>query len=139
MPAMVLLIRWQFDNCKPGDLDSWWKDMRIETQLLCERALQYSGRGGSLLYFNYEEQAMYMIDIVLMIQRNLRTGRVRPLRRVEVQNFSFTGNCFYGYTLPEPACTSLREVQKDWREEHKWRRPLEPPREYRRDRDRRQG
>ena len=120
MPAMVLLIRWQFDNCKPGDLDSWWKDMRIETQLLCERALQYSGRGGSLLYFNYEDQVMYMINIVLMIQRNLRTGRVRPLRRVEVQNFSVSENYF-------------------WKGELKWNRRPEPPRESRRDRDRRQG
>ena len=49
---MVQLIRWQFDNCKPDDFDSWWKDMRIETQLLCERALQLCGRGGSLLYFS---------------------------------------------------------------------------------------
>ena len=41
MPAMVLLIPWQFGNSKPSDLDNWWKDMRIQTQLLCERALQF--------------------------------------------------------------------------------------------------
>ena len=120
MPAMALLIRWQFDNCKQGDIDSWWKDMRIETQLLCERALQHSGRGGSLLYFNCENRVLYMIDIVLMIQQNLQTGRVRPLRRIVVQNFSLSENYFS-------------------RGELKWRRPMEPSKEFRHDRDRRQG
>ena len=71
MPAMALLIRWQFDNCKQGDLGSWWKDMRIETQLQCEHALQYTGRGGSLLYFTFENRVSYMIDLVLMTQQKL--------------------------------------------------------------------
>ena len=117
---MVQLVRWQFDNCKPDDFDSWWKDMRIETQLLCERALQHCGRGGSLLYFSCENRVLYMIDIVLMIQQNLQTGRVRPLRRIVVQKFSLSENYFS-------------------RGELKWRRPVEPPREFRHDRDRRQG
>ena len=120
MPAMALLVRWQFDSCQQGDINSWWKDMRIETQLQCERALQYTGRGESFLYFSYENRTSYMIDLVLMTQQNLQTGCVRPLRRVEVQNFSCSENYF-------------------WKGELKWNRRSEPSKESRRDRDRRHG
>ena len=117
---MVQLIRWQFDNCKPDDFDSWWIDMRIDTQLLCENALQYCGRGGSLLYFSCENRVLYMIDLVLMIQQHLKTGRMRSVRRIVVHNFSLSENYFH-------------------RGELERKRPLDPPKESRHNRDRRQG
>ena len=74
--------------------------MRIETQLLCEQALR-SVRGGANIYFHYEDQVMYRIDLVNMIQQNLHSGTIRQLRRLEVTNFSTRGISVQYYTEPE--------------------------------------
>ena len=116
---MAQLVRWQFDNCKLGDFDSWWMDMRIETQLLREKALRYCGRGGSLIYFSHEDRILYMIDLVRMSQQNLQTGRVRSVRRIVVHNFCLSENYFH-------------------RGELKRKRPVEPSKEPRH-RDKRHG
>ena len=116
---MAQLVRWQFDNCKPDDFDSWWMDMHIETQLLCEKALRYCGRGGSLLYFSHKDRVLYMIDLVRMVQQNLQTGRVRSVRRIVVHNFCLSENYFH-------------------RGELKRKRPVEPSKEPRH-RDKRHG
>jgi hypothetical protein len=67
---MALLIRWQFDSCDFVPLeeyDRWWVDMHIESQLLCERALRYCGRGGFLIFFRHENRILYKIDLAQMI------------------------------------------------------------------------
>jgi len=74
---MVLMILWQFDNSVLAARDSWRVDMRIETQMLWEQALQHSGRYGSKSHFRFEDQVMYCIDIVSMTQQNLRSDRIR--------------------------------------------------------------
>ena len=86
---MALLVRWQFDSCDFTPLeeyDRWWVDMHIERQLLCEKALCYCGRGESLIFFRHENKIPYKIDLVWMFQQNLRTGRIRPIRRTIMYN-----------------------------------------------------
>ena len=92
---MAQLVRWQFDNCGLNDFDSWWVDMRIESQLMCEEALHYCGRRGSLIFFRHEDRILYKIDLVRMSQQNLHTGRVRMVRRIVVRNFCFEKNYFH--------------------------------------------
>ena len=94
MPAMVQLIRWQFDNSNPDAFDKWWIDMRIDTQLMCEKALQYCGRGGPLLYFSCDNRVLYKIDLILMVQQNLKTGRMRSVRRIVIQDFNLAEDWF---------------------------------------------
>ena len=117
MPAMVQLIRWQFDNSNPDAFDKWWIDMRIDTQLMCEKALQYCGRGGSLLYFSCENRVLYMIDLVLMIQQNLKTGRVRSVRRILIHNFSLSENYFHRGELKRkrPPDPDRDKRQRKWK------------------------
>ena len=87
---MAMLIRWQFDSCDfdPQEAyDRWWEDMHIESQLLCERAMRHCGRGGSLIFFWRDNKILYKIDLVEMIQQNLISGKVRPIRRTILYNF----------------------------------------------------
>ena len=105
--AMVLTVRWQFDDSVPAARDCCWCDMKIDTQMLCEQALRHSGRSGSKIYFHYEDQVMHCIDIVSMTQQNLRSGRTRQLRRIEVLNFSVKDGYFREHAAPETSCSLL--------------------------------
>ena len=71
------MVRWMFNAAnRAGDI------MGIGAQFLCERYLQSSHHGDSKVYFVHKE-ALYVIDLVQMSQRNLSTGRLRQIRRVE--------------------------------------------------------
>ena len=88
---MAVLIRWQFDSCdsvQHEGYDKWWVDMHIDSQLQCEEALCFSGRGKSWIFFEHDNKVQYKIDLVRMFQQNLRTGRVRHIRRTTICNFS---------------------------------------------------
>ena len=127
------MILWQFDISAPATRDatrdSWWLDMKIETQMLCEQALRYSGRGSPKIYFHYEHQIMYCIDIVSMTQQNLCSGRTRQLRKIEVLNFHVRDGYFREYATPKTFCSLLRETRSDWKEDREWKAALEPPSE----------
>ena len=98
---------------------------------LCEQALRSSGQSGSRIYFQYEDHAMYCIDIVSMMQQNLHSGTIRQLRRLEVANFSIRGTPVQHYTEPEQARNQNFEARRDWREDldfearRDWRKALE--------------
>ena len=126
---MVVMILWQVaDSRISSTKDKWWLDMRIETQLLCEQAIRRSSRGDSKIYFHYEYQILYCIDLVNMTQQNLRSGTTRQLRRLEVINFCIKGSYVQDYAAPEQSNTQQREVHRDWREEQRWKAALDPPR-----------
>ena len=85
--AMALAVIWQVAGSRDVDeKSSWWLDMRIETQMLCECALGESSFCGSHLHFHYEHSIRYHINLVKMTQRNLQTGTLRQLRRLECIN-----------------------------------------------------
>ena len=87
---MAMLIRWQFDSCDfdpQAAFDHWWKDMQIESQMMCERAICHCGRGGSLIYFWHGEESFYKIDLIRMTQQNLNSGKVRLIRRTVLHGF----------------------------------------------------
>ena len=86
---MAMLIRWQFDSCDfiPADgYDRWWTDMHLDGQLQCEEALSFSGKSNSNIIVGNEEK--YRIDLVKMTQQNLKTGKIRPIRRTIVMDFN---------------------------------------------------
>ena len=86
---MAVLIRWQFDSCNyvPAEgYDKWWIDMHIDGQLQCEEALSFTGKGDSCVVVDNKKR--YQVDLVRMTQRNLETGRIRPIRRTTTANFS---------------------------------------------------
>jgi len=98
---MAVLIRWQFDSCNaiPHEgYDKWWEDMHIDGQLLCEEALCFCGVGKSLVFFETRSSGgsriQYKIDLVRMFQQNLRTGRIRPIRRTIMHGFSLK-DCYF--------------------------------------------
>ena len=94
---MAVLIRWQFDSCDsvPHEgYDKWWVDMHINGQLLCEEALCSYGRGKPLVFFELDNKVQYKIDLVRMFQQNLRTGRIRPIRRTIMHGFSLK-DCYF--------------------------------------------
>ena len=95
--SMAMLIRWQFDSCDfvpQEEYDKWWVDMHIDSQLRCEEALCFNGRGESWIFFEHDNKVPYKIDLVRMFQQNLRTGRIRPIRRITVCNFSLE-ECYF--------------------------------------------
>ena len=86
---MAMLIRWQFDSCNsipPEGYDKWWTDMHINGQMQCEKALSFTGKGESCIVVEDEEK--YRVDLVEMIQLNLKTGRTRLIRRTILFDFS---------------------------------------------------
>lgn len=92
---MAMLIRWQYDGCNfipPEGYDKWWTDMHINGQIQCEEALGFTGKGESCIVVDNEER--YRIDLVRMIQQNLRTGRTRPIRRTITLEFSVETHFF---------------------------------------------
>ena len=98
---MAALIRWQFDSCNtiPHEgYDKWWEDMHIDGQLICEEALCFCGVGKSFVFFETSSSGgsriQYKIDLVRMFQQNLRTGRIRPIRRTVMEGFSLR-ECFF--------------------------------------------
>jgi len=94
---MAMLIRWQFDSCDvvPQEAyDKWWMDMHIDSQIRCEEALCFCGRGESWIFFEHDNKVQYKIDLVRMFQQNLRTGRIRPIRRTTTCNFSLE-ECYF--------------------------------------------
>ena len=87
---MAMLVRWQFDSCDfdpQAAFDRWWKDMQIESQMMCEKAISHCGRGGSLIYCWHGEKSFYKIDLIRMTQQNLNSGTVRLIRRTTLQDF----------------------------------------------------
>ena len=92
---MAMLIRWQFDSCDsvpPEGYDKWWIDMHIDGQMQCEEALSFTGRGESCIVVDDKEK--YRIDLVKMIQQNIKTGRSRPIRRTVTLDFSVETHFF---------------------------------------------
>lgn len=92
---MAMLIRWQFDCCDfipPEGFDKWWTDTHIDGQVQCEEALSYNGKGGSCIVVKDKEE--YRVDLVRMVQQNLKTGRTRPIRRTIVRDFSIATHYF---------------------------------------------
>ena len=82
MHAMALsMVKWTF-NAANADNDTWWKDMSLDAQLLCERYLQSCHRGNSKIYVTHR-RIMYAIDLMAMTQQNLSTGKMRQIRRSE--------------------------------------------------------
>ena len=82
MHAMALaMVKWTFNAANAVD-DTWWQDMSIGAQLLCEHYLQSCHHGNSKVYFNHRK-IMYVIDLVTMTQQNLSTGKLRQIRRSE--------------------------------------------------------
>ena len=124
---MALLIRWQFDSCDfvpQEEYDKWWLDMHIDSQLRCEEALCYCGRGESLIFFKHENKVPYKIDLVRMFQQNLRTGRIRPIRRTIVYNFCLEESYFVRGRLKrrrpaEPVVETRNQKQRKLREYNK--------------------
>ena len=66
---MASLVKWMFNAANRTD-DVWWKEMRIETQVLCEKFLQSTHRGGSHIYFCYADQRIYSVDKTNMTQND---------------------------------------------------------------------
>ena len=92
---MAMLIRWQFDSCDfvPAEgYDKWWIDMHIDGQLQCEEALSFTGKGESCVVVDSKET--YRVDLVKMTQQNLKTGRIRPIRRTVTLDFSIETHYF---------------------------------------------
>ncbi len=92
---MAMLIRWQYDGCNfiPSEgYDKWWTDMHINGQMQCEEALSFTGKGESCIVVENEEK--YRIDLVGMIQQNLKTGRTRLIRRTIILDFSVETHFF---------------------------------------------
>ena len=92
---MAMLIRWQFDGCNfvPAEgYDKWWTDMHIDGQMQCEEALGFTGKGQPCIVIDNEEK--YRIDLVRMIQQNMKTGRTRPIRRTITLDFSVDTHFF---------------------------------------------
>ena len=92
---MAVLIRWQFDCCDyvpPEGFDKWWIDMHIDGQLQCEEALRYNGKGESCIVVDDKEK--YRVDLVRMVQQNLKTGRTRLIRRTITHDFSIETHYF---------------------------------------------
>ncbi len=86
---MAMLIRWQFDSCNsipPEGYDKWWTDMHINGQMQCEEALSFTGKGESCIVVENEEK--YRVDLVGMIQLNMKTGRTRLIRRTVLFDFN---------------------------------------------------
>ena len=86
---MAILIRWQYDGCNfvPAEgYDKWWTDMHIDGQLQCERALGFTGKGEPCMVIDGDKE--YRVDLVKMTQQNMKTGRIRPIRRTVTLNFS---------------------------------------------------
>ena len=79
-------VSWLFDAAKRID-DLWWQDMSVGAQLLCEHCLQSSKCGDGRVYFCHRN-VLYTVGLVAMTQRNLSTGRIRRIKRVE-EPFSF--------------------------------------------------
>jgi hypothetical protein len=105
----------------------WWKDMSVDVQVLCERHLQSTHKGDSKIHFCHQ-QVIYSIDLSIMTQQNLTTGRLRTIRRSEVQ-FVRSGRQEQPLqevpAPPDLAHASFRELglSRDSREDHrKWRR-----------------
>jgi hypothetical protein len=115
-----------FNAAKQAD-DIWWKDMTLEAQVLCERHLQSTHRGNSKIHFCHQ-QVLYSIDLSVMTQQNLTTGRLRTIRRLEVQFIRSERQEQSMLEVPAPPDTahaSFREVglSRDSREDNrKWRR-----------------
>jgi len=92
---MAMLIRWQFDGCNsiPAEgYDKWWTDMHIDGQLQCEKALSFTGKAEPCVIIDNEER--YRIDLVRMVQKNMKTGRTRLIRRTVVLDFSIETHFF---------------------------------------------
>ena len=86
---MAVLIRWQFDCCDyvpPEGFDKWWIDMHIDGQLQCEEALSYNGKGEACIVVDDKDK--YKVDLVKMVQMNLKAGRTRLVRRTATHDFS---------------------------------------------------
>ena len=82
MHAMALsMVKWTF-NAANAENDTWWKDMSVDAQLLCERYLQSCHRGNCKIYVNHRK-IMYAIDLITMTQQNMSTGKMRQIRRSE--------------------------------------------------------
>ena len=124
MHAMALsMVKWTF-NAANAENDTWWKDMSVDAQLLCERYLQSCHRGNSKIYVNHRK-IMYAIDLMAMTQQNLSTGKMRQIRRSET---TFTPSS--KPRLPAGACSepcsiaehSLREIEafRRFDEDDKW-------------------
>ena len=92
---MATLVRWQYDGCNfvPAEgYDKWWTDMHIDGQMQCEEALSFTGKGEPCIVIDNEEK--YRVDLVRMIQRNMETGRIRPIRRTITLDFSVETHYF---------------------------------------------
>ena len=73
--------------------------MHIDGQLICEEALCFCGVGRSFVFYETfsgggGSRIQYKIDLVRMFQQNLRTGRIRPIRRTVMEGFSLR-ECFF--------------------------------------------
>jgi hypothetical protein len=123
---MSSLIRWMFNAGKTTD-EIWWKDMSVDVQVLCERHLQSTHKGDSKIHF-CRQQVVYSIDMSVMTQQNLTTGRLRTIKRSEMQ-FIRSGRQEQPWqevpAPPDSAHGSFREPAfcRDSKEDHrKWRR-----------------
>jgi hypothetical protein len=125
---MSSLVKWMFNAAKQTE-EVWWKEMTIEAQILCEQHLQSTHRGNSKIHFCHK-QVLYSIDLSSMIQQNLTTGRLRPIRRSESQFIRSERQSSPMLDIPAPpdiAHVSFREVSlcRNREEENKWKRTIE--------------
>jgi hypothetical protein len=117
------MVRWTF-NAANTVSDTWWKDMSIGAQLLCEHYLQSCHHGGSKIYFKHRK-VMYVIDLVTMTQQNLSTGKLRQVRRSETTFTPPTGAIHPAGASSEPCHTAehnFREIEafRRFDEDDKW-------------------
>ena len=110
------MVKWTFNAANTVN-DTWWKDMSIGAQLLCEQYLQSCHHGNSKIYFNHR-RIMYVIDLVTMTQQNLSTGKLRQIRRSEEPYTPPSRPIPLAGACPEPC----RSAEQNFREIEAFRR-----------------
>ena len=92
--------------------------MHIDGQVQCEEALSYNGKGESCIIVNDKEK--YRVDLVRMVQQNIKTGRKRPIRRTIVRDFSIETHYFEGGKMKKRRPADLlaepkhQKLRKSW-------------------------